>query len=904
MGASNIKGITIEIDGETTKLSKALKDVDSSIKGTQSSLKEVDKLLKLDPGNTDLLTQKQKLLKNAIGETKDRLETLKTAQSQVGEGTKEWESLQQEIVTTEGKLKGLEDQYKSFGSVAAQQVKAAGENLKDVGGKITGVGQDLTAKVTVPLAAAGGVAVAKFAEVDKTMQLTNATMGNSEAEAKLLSDAMKEAAANSTFGMSDAATATLNFARAGLDAEQAAAALAPAMNLAAGEGGNLDVVSAGLTATINGFGDSFDQASHYSDVFAAACNNSALDVDGLSQAMSVAAPIFSSSGKSVEDAALMMGVMANAGIDANVAANSLKTGMARLADPVKSAREAMEKYGISMDDIWNPDGTMKDIVEVQANLNESFGKLSEQEQLAAAGAIFGKNQMAPWLALINTAPKDVDSLAVELHGASLSMTDLDTQLGKSGLSLDEMRKNMAELGVDTQTFDECLKWSGGDADWFADMLYEATNGGTSFEEVVAALGGDLDTLGAAMGNTKGTTEEMADAMMSGFGGSLESLSSSIDVAATSLGEALAPAVSAVAEKIQGAVSWFNSLDSSQQTIIATIGLVVAAIGPLLVIIGTLISSIGAIMTAAPAVGAVLAALTGPIGLVIAIVAALIAIGVALYKNWDVIKQKCSEFAASVSAKWGELKEYLVGRVRETVENVTQFWEDLKEKVTTTVENLKSSVTEKWENLKKTVIEKVENIKKDVIEKWENIKKTVTDKIEEIKKDATEKWENIKKTISDAITNAQKTVSDKVSDIKKSITEGVDNAIQYLKDLPGKALSWGKDLIDNFVDGIKQKWEDLKGSVSGVAEGIADFLGFSEPEKGPLSNFHTFAPDMMKLYAQGIRDNMHLVTDEMENLAGAMAGSAQRSATVNVTSNTYLDGRLIASAVNSELGAML
>lgn len=820
MGASNIQGITIQIDGETTKLSKALKDVDSSIKGTQSSLKEVNKLLKLDPGNTDLLTQKQKLLKNAIGETKDRLETLKTAQSQVGEGTKEWESLQTEIVTTEGKLKNLEDQYKSFGSVAAQQVKAAGENLKDVGGKITGVGQDLTTKVTVPLAAAGGVAVAKFAEVDKTMQLTNATMGNSEAEAKLLSDAMKEAAANSTFGMSDAATATLNFARAGLDAEQAAAALAPAMNLAAGEGGNLDVVSAGLTATINGFGDSFDQAGHYSDVFAAACNNSALDVDGLSQAMSVAAPIFSSSGKSVEDAALMMGVMANAGIDANVAANSLKTGMARLAQPTKQAREAMDEYGISMSDIWNSDGTMKDVVEIQANLNESFGKLSEQEQLAAAGAIFGKNQMAPWLALINTAPTDVQSLSDSLS------------------------------------------------------------------------------------NCEGTTRSMAEAMMSGFGGSLESLSSSIDVAATSLGEALAPAVSAVAEKIQGAVSWFNSLDSSQQTIIATIGLVVAAIGPLLVIIGTLISSIGAIMTAAPAIGAVLAALTGPIGLVIAIVAALIAIGVALYKNWDVIKQKCAEFAANVSAKWGELKEYLVGRVQETVENVTQFWEDLKEKVTTTVENLKSSVTEKWENLKKTVIEKVENIKKDVIEKWENIKKTVTDKIEEIKKDATEKWENIKKTISDAITNAQKTVSDKVSDIKKSITEGVDNAIQYLKDLPGKALSWGKDLIDNFVDGIKQKWEDLKDSVSGVAEGIADFLGFSEPEKGPLSNFHTFAPDMMKLYAQGIRDNMHLVTDEMENLAGAMAGSAQRTATVNVTSNTYLDGRLITSAVNSELGALL
>ena len=117
------------------------------------------------------------------------------------------------------------------------------------------------------------------------MTLVNETMGNSEKQAKLLNDAMSEAASNSTFGMSDAANASLNFARAGLDTEQAASALAPAMNLAAGEGGNLDTVSDGLVATINGFHDSFDNAGRYADVFAAACNNSALDVDSLSDFM-------------------------------------------------------------------------------------------------------------------------------------------------------------------------------------------------------------------------------------------------------------------------------------------------------------------------------------------------------------------------------------------------------------------------------------------------------------------------------------------------------------------------------------------------------------------------------------------------------------------------------------------
>ena len=141
----------------------------------------------------------------------------------------------------------------------------------------------------MPLAAVGAVSVKKFAEVDKTMQLVNSTMGNSAQQASLLDKAMKDAAANSTYGMNDAATATLNFARAGLTAEQAAATLAPAMNLAAGEGGNLDTVSAGLVATINGFGDSFDNAAQYADIFANACNNSALDIDSMAQSMSIAA---------------------------------------------------------------------------------------------------------------------------------------------------------------------------------------------------------------------------------------------------------------------------------------------------------------------------------------------------------------------------------------------------------------------------------------------------------------------------------------------------------------------------------------------------------------------------------------------------------------------------------------
>ena len=143
MASKRIAGITIEIDGDSTGLNKSLKEVDAQLKQTQNNLKDVNKLLKLDPGNTELLTQKQKNLEKAIASTKDRLEKLKEAQKQVDEGTAEWDALQREIIATEQDLKSLEDEYREFGSVAAQQVKVAGEKLKDVGGKIEGVGQAL-----------------------------------------------------------------------------------------------------------------------------------------------------------------------------------------------------------------------------------------------------------------------------------------------------------------------------------------------------------------------------------------------------------------------------------------------------------------------------------------------------------------------------------------------------------------------------------------------------------------------------------------------------------------------------------------------------------------------------------------------------------------------------------------
>lgn len=152
--ASRIAGITIEIGGDTSDLQKSLKGVDKDLKTTQSNLRDVNKLLKLNPASTELLRQKQKNLSEAISKTKDRLQQLNDAQSQVKQGTAEWDALQREIIATEQDLKGLQDEMRAFGSVASQQLKVAGQKIGDFGNKVSGVGNNLK---PISTAAAGAL---------------------------------------------------------------------------------------------------------------------------------------------------------------------------------------------------------------------------------------------------------------------------------------------------------------------------------------------------------------------------------------------------------------------------------------------------------------------------------------------------------------------------------------------------------------------------------------------------------------------------------------------------------------------------------------------------------------------------------------------------------------------------
>lgn len=136
-----------------------------------------------------------------------------------------------------------------------------------------------------------------------------------------------------------------------------------------------------------------------------------------------------------------------------------------------------------------------------------------------------------------------------------------------------------------------------------------------------------------------------------------------------------------------------------------------------------------------------------------------------------------------------------------------------------------------------------------------------------------------------------------ADALNFLLDQVDKGIAFFSDLPERALTWGKDLIDSFVEGIKSKIRAVTDAVKDVAGEVADFLGFSEPERGPLSDFHTFAPDMMDLYSRGIRDNAYKVTAAVDSLADRMQAGLP-SPTVETVRRAAADTVNGISAINS------
>lgn len=610
--AGRIKGITVEIGGDTTGLEKALKNVNSTIKNTQSQLKDVNRLLKLDPGNTELITQKQRALKDAIGATSEKLETLKQAQEQAKQqlengnlGQDKYDALQREIIETEQELRRLQEEAAST-SVALSKIDQAGKKMEAFGDSVTSAGQKIM-PASMAVAGLGAAAVKTASDFDTSMSKVAAVSGATGDDLDALRDKAREMGAKTKFSASEAADAMNYMAMAGWKTGDMLEGIEGIMNLAAASGEDLATTSDIVTDALTAFGLTAQDSGHFADILAAASSNANTNVAMMGETFKYCAPIAGALGFSAEDTAEAIGLMANAGIKSTQAGTALRTIMNNLSGEVKITGAALGEVTIAT---TNADGSMRDLSDILSDCRGAFSQLSESEQAAAAEALVGKNAMSGFLALMNAGEGDIEKLSSAIDSCS------DTFVKTVDGTIIPM----------SQALEEGVEW---------------------IEEY------------------NGVSEKMAAVMQDNLGGQLTILKSQIQELAISFGEMLMPAIRAIVSKIQAFVDKLNGMSESQRKAVLTIGLVIAALGPLLVILGTVISRVGVAMqgfvklatgvkklgVAVKAgtgifgkLGAALGGISAPVLAVIAVIAVLVA---AFKHLWDTNE----EFRNAITAIW-------------------------------------------------------------------------------------------------------------------------------------------------------------------------------------------------------------------------------------------------------------
>lgn len=894
--ASRIQGITVEIGGDTTKLQNALKGVNGQIKSTQSQLKDVNKLLKLDPGNTELLAQKHKLLAEAVSETKEKLATLKTAAEQAntalanGEISKEqYDALQREIVETEQDLKNLETQANQS-ATAVQKIAATGEKFKTVGDNISSAGQKLL-PVTAGVTALGTASVTTAANFESSMSQVQATMGiTKDSMSKVngqsvntmdtLSKLAKKMGAETAFSASECAEALNYLALAGYDTEQMCNTLPTVLNLAAAGDIALADASDMVTDAMSALGMGVDEAETMVDQMAKTASTTNTSVAQLGEGiLTIGATAKSIKGGTAE-LNTALGILANNGIKGAEGGTHLRNIILSLQNPTDKAAAQMEALGIS---VYDSEGNMRSMNDILGDLNKSMDGMTSAEKSNIIGTIFNKTDLSSVNALLANTGSTWDSLQksiTESGGAAQQMAD--TQLDNLQGQITILKSALEGLAIS-----------------FGELLMPA------IKQIVGWVQKFVDWLNGLSEGTKKTVVTIA-----------------------LLAAALGP-------------------------VLIVIGKVISAVGTIMTVVPKIAGVINTVKGAFAALNATM--LANPIVLIIAAIAALVAAFIYLWNNCDGFRQFWIDLWENVKqvaiTVWNAIKEFfsqvweaiktifstvfeviktlvttyfnLYKTIIETVFNViktviTTIWEAIKGVFTTVFNVIKTLVTTYF-NIYKTIIQTVLTVIQTVITTvWNTIKTVITTVLNAIKTIFSTVWNAIKTIISAVVSGIKGLITGNFTAVKNSITtimntikstistiwntikstvstvlgaiknavssvfNGIVNAVKgamgnvlnavktgfsnvkgHITGLASQAFTWGKDLIMGIVNGIRSCIGAVGDAVSSVANKIRSFLHFSVPDEGPLTDYESWMPDFMGGLAKGIEKSKGMVAKAIE-----------------------------------------
>lgn len=645
MASTKVRGITIELGADASGLQKALGKINSEIGQTQKELKDVERLLKLDPKNTELLEQKQRLLGERIGETKTKLDALKKAQEEVGselektgKGQEQYDALTREIASCTIELGKLEERA-SKSHQALEKISAAGEKLKDVGGKIEGVGNSLK---YVSAAAAGALTgiVKTTADFDSGMSKVAAVSGAAGSDFDALREKAREMGATTKFTATEASEAMNYMAMAGWKTEQMLGGISGIMNLAAASGEELATTSDIVTDALTAFGMKAEDSGRFADILASAASNANTNVAMMGESFKYAAPVAGSLGYSAEDVAVALGLMANSGIKASLAGTSLRNMFTRMAKPTKESEAAMERLGISLQD---DEGNMYSFRQIMDQLRKSFVKINMP---------------------LDEYNKRLDLLDEQLEASDITQKQYDKELeelNKQAFNAEgaEKARAAAMLGG-TRAMAGLLAITNATEEDYEKLTTAIDNSSQAFAKTkdgIIPLNEALASGAEIIETYEGTAASMAATMQDNAAGQMEILKSQIQEFAISLGDTLMPTIRDVLDHLQAFVDKLNGMDEGTKNAIVNFLLVTAALAPLLITVGKITSGFGSLLSA---IGGVSAPILG-------IVAAVAALGVAFYTLWvtnETFRDKVIGYWDEVQTRFDEFGDHLTQRLNE------------------------------------------------------------------------------------------------------------------------------------------------------------------------------------------------------------------------------------------------
>ena len=447
----NIKGITIEIGSDTKKFKSGLAELNKSSKDLQNELKYVNQALKHDPKNTELLRQKQELLTKSVSETKSKLEALKAAKEKadkdMASGTEvnqeEYRRLVREISTTKNSLKNLTKEMKNFGSVSAQQIAAAGEDVQEFGGKIETVGKKVSV-ASATSAAALGASVKLASDYTDAVAKVGTVADLQSVSLEKLRDDMLQLSTETGRGAGEIADATYQAISASVDTADAVSFVGTSVGLAkAGFLETADAVDV-LTTIINAYGLEASDAGRLSDILIQTQNDGKTTVNELSQSMGQVIPLASAYGVNIENLAASYAQLTKNGVATAQAGTYLKSMLNELGDSGSDVGEILKsKTGKSFGQLMNDGMSLGDVLGI---LNDSVNGDSEALAGLWSSSEAGTGALSILSSGVGAFNDELGNMQDSTGNVADALETLSTPSAKAQESLNAVKNAGIELG--------------------------------------------------------------------------------------------------------------------------------------------------------------------------------------------------------------------------------------------------------------------------------------------------------------------------------------------------------------------------------------------------------------------------------------------------------------------------